>query len=545
MVNFLSSNANDLARTLESQNRSMEEQQTQKRALGLRVPYVNLLNFPLNINALSLISSEDAKACESIVFYKDAHDLRVGTTNPSNPLLKDKLQELGTEHSVTLYLISRSSFEATYKFYSKVITPTSKFSETVHFEPAGKYFEQLNGLAEKAPHMAATEVLTIIFAAAVEQESSDIHIEPEDHIAKVRFRVDGVLHDAVHLPKSAFRPVISRIKLMAKLKLNVDNLPQDGRITVMNGTVPLDVRVSVLPSSYGEAVVMRLLGIGTINLKIHELGLTGRALQIIETQLEKPNGMIITTGPTGSGKTTTLYAFINELNEPGVKIITLEDPVEYKVEGIQQTPIDHHVDFNFAKGLRSILRQDPDIVMVGEIRDPETAETSLQAALTGHIVLTTLHTNDATGAIPRLVTMGVKTFTIAPAVNAIIAQRLVRRLCTHCITEATLSVPMLERVQGILKDVPPASLETVPNELKFYHSTGCAECKNLGYKGRMGVYEVIEVNDELRNLILTEPSGIAIKEMAKKNGTLTMVQDGLLKALNKITDVEEVFRVVG
>ncbi len=523
----------------------MEEQESQQRALSLNLPYVNLRNFPLNLNALSLMTYEDAKAAESVAFFKDARDLRIGTINPANPLLKEKIKELSADHTVTLYIISPSSLATTYKFYEKVVTPTSRFQEAVHFGAGESFYDKLQSLKDTASKMPATEVLNIMFGAAVEQGSSDIHIEPEDHIVKIRYRVDGVLHDAVFLPKETFRPIISRIKLLSKLKLNVENEPQDGRFSVMNGSDSLDVRVSVLPSSYGEAVVMRLLGIGAINLTVEQLGLTGRGYRIILEQLEKPNGMIITTGPTGSGKTTTLYAFINKLNEPGVKIITLEDPVEYKVEGIQQTPIDHRVDFNFAKGLRSILRQDPDIVMVGEVRDPETAETSLQAALTGHIVLTTLHTNDASGAIPRLVTMGVKTFTIAPAINAIIAQRLVRKLCTFCIQETVLPAPLLEKVTLILKDIPPEAQETVPAELKFYHAPGCKECKNIGYKGRVGVYEVIEVNDELRELILKEPSGMAIKEAARKNGTMTMVQDGLLKALAKMTDVEEVFRVVG
>lgn len=545
MADFLSSNPNNLARTISDQKRDMEEQQAQHQAQSLHLPYVNLQHFPLNLNALSLMSKEDAEASESVIFFKDAHDLRIGTTNPKNQLLQEKIKELSTLNTVSIYFISHSSFLGTLKFYEKVIRPTSNFSDAVKFDSKISFAEQLKSLATASEKMQVTEMMNIIFGAAVEQNSSDIHIEPEDHLIKVRYRVDGVLHDAVHMPKQVFRTLISRIKLMSKLKLNVDNEPQDGRFTVTNSGQPLDVRVSILPSSYGEAVVMRLLGVGAINLTIEQLGLTGKSYKVITEQLQKPNGMIITTGPTGSGKTTTLYAFINKLNEPGVKIITLEDPVEYKVPGIQQTPIDHRIDFNFAKGLRSILRQDPDIVMVGEVRDPETAETSLQAALTGHIVLTTLHTNDASGAIPRLVTMGVKTFTIAPAINAIIAQRLVRKLCTACIGPAQLNPEVMEKVKQVLSTIPESAEVKVPTELNFYHSPGCKECSNLGYKGRIGVYEVIEVNDEMRELILKEPSGMAINEIAKKNGTLTMAQDGLLKALEKITDVEEVFRVVG
>jgi len=288
------------------------------------------------------------------------------------------------------------------------------------------------------------------------------------------------------------------------------------------------------------------LGSEAVSLKLKELGFRKEAQEIVERIIQKPNGMIITTGPTGSGKTTTLYAFLNELNEPGVKIITLEDPVEYKLEGIVQTPIDHNVDFNFAKGLRAILRQDPDIVMVGEIRDQETAEVATQAALTGHLVLSTLHTNDASGAIPRLLNMGVKPFVIAPALSVVIAQRLVRKLCQACKKEARLSPMVLEKINYILKQVSKKSGVDVPKTLQFYHSAGCKECGNLGYLGRVGVYEVLENTEEVQKLILAQTSSMSdFKKAAVLQGMLTMAQDGLLKALEGITDVEEVFRVVG
>ncbi len=541
MSNFLSSNPKDLARVLEDEKRSIEEREAQGRAGSLGYEYVNLQNFPLDLTALAVFTEQEAKATEAVPFFKDKHDVRVGTNNPNNSALNAKLKEIAGEYNVKVYFISNSSYQATLKFYDKVVRPTSLFQETISFgkDPV----KDLQGLLDG--QSSASEKLNAIFGNAVNQNSSDIHLEPEDHIVKVRFRIDGVLHDAAQLPKTGYRPILSRIKLLAKLKLNIENESQDGRFTVMNNNEPLDVRVSVLPSSFGEAIVMRLLGVGAINLGVADLGLTGRASEIVKEQLAKPNGMILTTGPTGSGKTTTLYAFLKELNDPGVKIITLEDPVEYKVEGIQQTPIDHRVDFNFAKGLRAVLRQDPDIVMVGEIRDPETAETALQAALTGHVVLSTLHTNDAAGAVPRLVTMGVKPFTIAPALNVILAQRLLRRICQDCIKPAVVPAPMMEKVQQILNDIPKAAGVDLPAKLEFFNSAGCDKCAGLGYKGRISVYEVIEVNDVLRELILKEPSGMDIKKAARENGTMTMTQDGLLKALAKITDVEEVFRVVG
>jgi type II secretory ATPase GspE/PulE/Tfp pilus assembly ATPase PilB-like protein len=355
-----------------------------------------------------------------------------------------------------------------------------------------------------------------------------------------------VLQDLLHISKSLQRTIVTRIKILAKLKLNVDTVPQDGRITFFYLGKAIDVRVSVLPSSYGEEIVMRLLGTSATNLKLKDLGLGGSALEIIERQLQKPNGMVITTGPTGSGKTTTLYAFLNELNEPGVKIITLEDPVEYKLEGIVQTPIDHNHDFDFAKGLRAVLRQDPDIVMVGEIRDEETAEVSMQAALTGHLVFSTLHTNDAAGAIPRLLNMGIKPFVVGPALSAVIAQRLVRRLCQDCKKPAVLSPTVLEKIHHTLKNLPKNSEIKLPKDLQFFHSDGCDKCQHLGYKGRVGVYEVLENTEAIQKLISTENSSMAeFRKVAVSQGMITMVQDGLLKALQGLTDVEEVFRVVG
>lgn len=550
MSNFLSSNPNDLARALSEENRSIEEREAQGRAKSLGLEYVNLQNFPLDLTALGVITEKEAKDSEVIPFFKDHHDLRLGTNNPDNPNLKVVVEQLKKSKEAwnpIVYFISESSFNSIIKFYSKVVRPSSKFQDIVQFG-TGATLKDLQSIITKEG-VNASDILNNIFASAVAQNSSDIHLEPEEKIVKVRFRIDGVLHDAAQIPKSSHHTVISRIKLMAKLKLNVENVSQDGRFSVLNNNNPLDVRVSVLPSNYGEAVVMRLLGIGSVNLGIKDLGLQGKAAEIVEEQIHKPNGMVLTTGPTGSGKTTTLYAFLRELNSPSVKIITLEDPIEYKVEGIQQTPIDHRVDFNFAKGLRAVLRQDPDILMVGEIRDPETAETALQAALTGHVVLSTLHTNDAAGAVPRLITMGVKPFTIAPAVNAVIAQRLVRRLCAACVKPTELSSQTLEKVEKVLSELPKnCGVEVNRNsdaKLQFFTAEGCSVCAGLGYKGRVGVYEVIEINDVMRELILNNASIIDVKKAAHENGTMTMLQDGLLKALNKMTDVDEVYRVIG
>jgi type IV pilus assembly protein PilB len=545
--NFLSSTPQDLARALNEQNRDMQEREAQKQAQDLGLPYVNLRNFPLDLNILSYFTKQEAENAESLPFFKDKHDLRMATINPTNPLLQQKLRELSEKYTVSLYLVSRSSYTDTLKFYSKVLVPQSTYDEVIHVEEGLDFVTGLENLKkpEAQSSLSATDLLKAIFGGAIYMDASDIHLEPEEHLLKLRYRVDGVLQDMVHFDASLQKTLVSRIKILSKLKLNVTNVPQDGRLSFYYGAKPIDVRVSILPSGYGEAIVLRLLGIGATNLKLNELGLRGRAYEVIEQQLHKPNGMIMTTGPTGSGKTTTLYAFLNELNEPGVKIITLEDPIEYKLEGIQQTPIDYHVDFSFVKGLRAILRQDPDIVMVGEIRDGETAETALQAALTGHVVLSTLHTNDAAGAVPRLVTMGVKPFIIAPALNAVIAQRLVRRLCQACKKEVTLSQQIQDRVAKGLKNISAAAKVEVPEKMQFFHSGGCKACHGLGYQGRIGIYEVMEINDAMKELVLKGSSNMDMRNQALKDGTVTMVQDGLLKALEGITDVEEVFRVAG
>lgn len=528
-------------------NRQMEEANTEEKAKLLGLPYVNLHAFPVDLNTLALFSRTEAEEALAVPFFREHNELRIAAVDPENPLLKTKVAELSQKYGVHIHIASASGLQYAITFYKNVVTPHAHIEEEVRLESGKNYVELLKSLANPAAqrNINISELIGALFGAAMQLSASDIHVEPEDHLIKVRARVDGVLQDIFHVEKALQEALVSRVKILSKIKLNVSNVPQDGRLTFYYGATPVDVRVSSLPSAYGEGLVLRLLGVGAVKLKLDDLGLTGRSYKIIETELQKPNGMIATTGPTGSGKTTTLYAFLNELNDPGVKIITIEDPVEYKLEGIQQTPIDHNADFSFAKALRAILRQDPDIVMVGEIRDTETAETALQAALTGHIVLTTLHTNDSFGAVPRLMTMGAKPFIIAPAINAVIAQRLVRRLCEHCKALVILEKPVMGRVDSILEAISPAAEVVLPKPLQFYHAPGCEQCHGLGYKGRIGIYEVIHVNDAMKDLILKSASMLDMKKQALADGTLTMAQDGLLKALAGITDVEEVFRVAG
>ncbi|MEK7097970.1 MAG: GspE/PulE family protein, partial [Patescibacteria group bacterium] len=401
-------------------------------------------------------------------------------------------------------------------------------------------FRQLQSQVDNAP---ITEIVSVIMAAAIKSGASDIHIEGEEDNIKVRFRVDGILLDVINLDKDLWKKIISRMKILSGVKINVTDKPQDGRISIYTKNDRVDIRASFLPTNYGESVVMRLLRSSSVGLGFDELGIRDRSFQQLKREVERPNGMIITTGPTGSGKTTTLYAVLKKLNDSETKIITIEDPIEYQLKGVNQSQISEK--YTFAHGLRSIVRQDPDVIMVGEIRDLETAEIAIQAALTGHLVLSTIHTNDAAGSVPRFLSMGTKPFLLAPALNAVIGQRLVRRICSHCKTEDELDAENLTRVRDLLAKLPKDEKKAIDHDnLKFYKGTGCEQCQGLGFKGRIGIYEILTMNAELEKLILSgNASEYDMRDNAVKNGMVTMVQDGLLKALEGITSVEEVFRV--
>lgn len=527
-------------------DRKYEEEETQQKAKELKLPYINLFGFPIETLALTELPEKMARGLGAVVFFKEGRNLKIGTTELTEALINQVKQFQAQSNYVEVYLISKSSLTHFLEGYKKVVHTEHHNEDEIKItgkEMDGSKIVSLNQLGEQLRTVTTTQLIDTVMSAALALDSSDIHLEPEPRGVKLRFRIDGVLQDITIIAKEEQHQIISRIKILSKLKLNIVATPQDGSFSMVYNNSPVDVRVSILPSAFGESIVMRLLRQDKGALRFDDLGITGLALERIERELQKPNGMILTTGPTGSGKTTTLYAILNKLNEPGVKIITLEDPVEYKIPGITQTPIDSNAGLTFATGLRAILRQDPDIVMVGEMRDLETAETASQAALTGHIVLSTLHTNDAASALPRLLDLGVKPFILAPAINAIIAQRLLRKICLSCRTEYKLDKKMQLRVEQILKAIPEAAHVKIPRELKFSHSPGCPKCNGLGYKGRMGIYEVFTLNQEIEKLIQKAASTSEIRNQAMKDGMLTMAQDGLIKALAGVTDVEEVFRV--
>lgn len=517
------------------------------------VPYINLVGFPIGQEAIALIPKEQAAQLRAVCFFANDEEIRVGAVTPTDSAVAEALyqaQERGNARGGAVYAISEKSFASAFKLYDSlpVIKNVVKgvAITAADLEKFASGTTTLAEIAKTAQSLSVTDIVSLLIAAALQGSASDIHIEAEEKAVAVRFRLDGLLHDVLTLPHDLWPKIASRIKLLSGLKINISDRPQDGRFTIHLPKDEIDVRVSMLPTTFGESVVMRILrasGAGK-DVSFAELGLRGSALAALERQITRPNGMIMTTGPTGSGKTTTLYSTLKKLHTPDVKIITLEDPIEYKLQGINQSQIDISRDYTFAKGLRAILRQDPDVIMVGEIRDLETAEIAIQAALTGHLVLSTIHTNSASGAIPRFMSMGVKPFLLAPALNAVIGQRLVRMLCTECKVKDDLSADVLARVKKTLGDIPKTSGEKVPTKLTFWKGGGCEACLGIGYKGRIGIYEIMIMDKEIEKIILSkEVSEYEMEEIAVKKGMITMAQDGLLKALDGLTSVDEVFRV--
>lgn len=390
-----------------------------------------------------------------------------------------------------------------------------------------------------------TELLDVVFFGAITLNASDIHIEPQEENARLRIRLDGILQDVIFFDRKTYHGLVSRLKLLSKLKLNITDRPQDGRFSIEIEDSLIEIRTSSLPAEYGESIVMRILNPRSLK-SIDELGLRKDLYKIFEKEILKPNGMIIVTGPTGSGKTTTLYAFLKKIQNPEIKIITIEDPIEYHLKGVSQTQVAPEKGYDFSDGLRSIVRQDPDVILVGEIRDMETAKISLQAALTGHLVLSTLHTNDAAGAIPRLVDLGVDVSSIAPALKMAIAQRLIRKVCKDC---SVLSKPNEEELLEIKKGLKGLSSSVCAfdlNKIKIprINKEGCEFCNFTGYRGRIGLFEAFLVDSEMEKFILNNPPVSSIRELAIKKGMVTMYQAGLIDVASGNTTLEELRRVV-
>lgn len=423
-----------------------------------------------------------------------------------------------------------------------LVTISPEIFERVRKEVAN--IADLKKKIEEYLNQKITDLFDVILSGVITLEASDIHFEPQEERAKLRIRMDGILHDIMLFDLKTYRSLLSRIKLLSKIKLNIANRPQDGRFSIETGKNPIEIRTSTLPAEYGETVVMRVLNPKNL-IGLGDLGLRQDLLELFNKELERLTGMVIVTGPTGSGKTTTLYAFLKKLQNPEIKIITIEDPIEYHLEGISQTQAAPERGYDFSSGLRSIVRQDPDVILVGEIRDLETSKIALQAALTGHLVLSTLHTNDAAGTIPRLIDLGADAASIAPALNVAVAQRLIRKACQKCAGFRKVSEKELAELKEKLKSLPKnIKIPPLDKNLKVPQTKGCPACNSTGYKGRTGVFEVLLIDDEVERFILTNPPVSALKDLAVKKGMVTMYQAGLIEVISGKTTFEEVKRMV-
>jgi len=555
---------------MESMRKSEAEDLAKLLSQKYNLPYLDLSRMTIDIDALKILPEEEARLGKLAVFQKVGQKLQVAIESP-NPETTQKilrnLQEKG--YKINTFLVSEQSLSRAWKRYSEVpeYEETQRGVIDVSAEKLDEFLkktstiEELKNLfvssATTQKNRKISEVLEIILAGALSADASDVHIEPQEKQIRLRFRLDGVLHDILMFDYKIYNLLLSRIKLVSGLKLNVRNQAQDGRFSIIKKEAPTEsrgsdqsvgeevaVRTSVIPEAYGESVVLRILDPKSIAITFEELGIDKNLMDILEKELTKPNGMILTTGPTGSGKTTTLYAFLRKIYTPGSKIITLEDPVEYHLPNIVQTQVEESIGYSFSAGLRSILRQDPDIIMVGEIRDLETAKTAINSALTGHLVLSTLHTNNAAGTIPRLIDLGVNPTSIAPAVNISMAQRLVRKLCDKCKEKQPASETEISAVKKVVETFPENKKRPDTEEIFVWKAKGCKFCNNLGYKGRIGVYEAILIDEEIEPLILLNPTETEILKKSEKQGILNMKQDGILKVLNGTTSLDELQRVI-
>jgi type IV pilus assembly protein PilB len=517
------------------------------------LPYADLSGQPIDMEALRLVPEEEAKAAEAVAFDKAAKKISLAVRNPQNMALKSvvgSLEERG--FVVDEYLISKKSLEKGLARYAELSYATTSARGVFDAESGIDALEgSVKTLASFKQFLEATlaehrqgetsRLLEGILAAAFAQRASDVHLEPEEDGVRLRLRIDGVLTDAFIFTSNQYKLIDSRLKVLSGLKINVRDRAQDGRFSVIRGDTEVEVRVSLIPGNYGESFVLRILDPNAVKADFEMLEIHPKLRARIAEEIKRPNGMLLTTGPTGSGKTTTLYAFLRKIYSPGIKIITIEDPIEYHLKGIVQTQVEEG-KYTFAEGLRSIVRQDPDDIMVGEIRDGETAGIAIQAALTGHFVFTTLHTNNAAGTFPRLVDLGMDPKTFASAITVAMAQRLVRKLNPSERKQVLLTTDEKAKVEKILSTVEDKSL--LPASIESAWVPDPKSPESTGYYDRMGLYEAIFMDDELGAFLRDNPSEGEIAKHVRRQGFLTMAQDGVIKALNGDTSLEEVFSVV-
>ncbi len=546
----------DLDEQLKKSRRLAEENDAKRRAEQLGLPYLDLISVrvPTEIKALTLVKEEDARKAHLAPLQLIRKKLLLAVFDPREKEAAAIIEELKKKFELEIRIVSLSGLEHGWTYYrfvmeeAKEITGKVDIDETRLSELLQK-IKTLDGLKKEFEDFKSpltSQLLEIVLGGSMALKASDIHLEALEDAGAVRYRIDGLLHTAFDkFSPHHYKSIVMRIKLLSNLKLNITDEPQDGRFTIGLKDRDIEIRTSIIPSEFGETVVMRLLDPLALKVNLEDLGWRKDDLVIVKAAIDRPNGLILNTGPTGSGKTTTLYAFLKNVTTPELKVITVEDPVEYHLEGVSQTQVNADAGYTFASGLRSILRQDPDIILIGEIRDQETAEISLNAALTGHLVFSTLHTNDAVGAIPRFIDLGAKPNILAPALTLVIAQRLVRVLCKQCKTPVTQTPAQAEVLKKFVAGLSARVDKTPYENMTVFASKGCDACGGLGYRGRTSIFELFEVTDKIKEAIFRNPSEMELFTLAKEQGMVTMQEDGMLKVIQGITSVDEVERTTG
>ena len=517
----------------------------------LGIPFVNLEKEIIPKEVLQLIPEPIAKKYKIVAFKKTNRELKVAMLNPEDLQTIDFIRKK-TGLKIAPCITTEEGITNALKQYEQSLK--AEFGDII--EKSTAQVSGVEDLEKAAQDLPVIRIVDTLLKHAVLQEASDIHIEPDEKEVRVRYRIDGLLHDAMTLPKAVLDGIVARIKILSNLKLDEHRLPQDGRFKIEQDDRRIAFRVSILPVYSGEKVVMRLLDESSKGLTLEGMGLWGQPLEQVHQAIKKPNGMILVTGPTGSGKTTTLYTIMDILNVPQVNISTVEDPIEYKMFRINQTQVNPPIGLTFSHGLRALLRQDPDIIMVGEIRDEETMDIAIHAAMTGHLVLSTLHTNSAAGAIPRLLDMGAEPFLVASTVNVVMAQRLVRRLCSDCRQAYSLDDELVDSLkqQIDLERIFDVALKNNLlgkeisgsrdwSKISFYRPSGCSRCRQEGYKGRIGIFEVFEMTEIISEMVAKQATSDDIEKQAQKEGMIKMIEDGMIKAIQGVTSIEEILRV--
>ncbi|MFZ2621480.1 MAG: GspE/PulE family protein [Minisyncoccia bacterium] len=533
-----------------------EEDLVEMMSSKRNLPYLDLSATPINIDSLRLIPEIETREAQIAVFNDVDKVVSIGVLSPGNPKTIESINRLKEKgYTVEIYMISHSSLnrvwerykDLSYSFETKSGALDISNEQIMDFLKQVQTIPDVQKLIDEVLKMKKSyrisRIMEIILAGALATNASDVHIEPEETYARLRYRLDGILTDILEFDLETFHLLLARIKLISNLKLNLA-AAQDGRFSVKLGDHEIEIRTSLIPGAYSESIVLRVLDPKSIQVPLEELGINPKLLKIILHEISKPNGMMLNTGPTGSGKTTTLYAFLRRVHTQEVKIITIENPIEYHLPGITQTQTNEEKGYTFAEGLRSALRQDPDVIMIGEIRDKETAEIAVNSALTGHLVFSTLHTNTAAGTFPRLIDLGVNPKVISSALNIAMAQRLVRKLCVNCKKQVNLDGENKKIVDKILKGVADKSnLEGIDSG-HMWEAIGCEKCNMIGFKGRIGIYEAILIDENIENIVSTNPTEREIRRAASSQELLDLTQDGVLKVLQGITTLEELRRVV-